>query len=56
MDWGYECGFQVLFSTEERVRAGRHTYSVAYDAVHDYSARFQALALRSDPAQCSLSR
>ena len=23
MDWGYEYGFQVLFSTEERVRAGR---------------------------------
>ncbi len=23
MDWGYEYGFQVLFSTEERIRAGR---------------------------------
>ncbi len=23
MDWGYEFGFQVLFSTEERIRAGR---------------------------------
>ena len=39
-----------------RLPSGLHTYSVAYDAVHNYPARLQALTLRSDPAQCGLNR
>lgn len=39
-----------------RLPPGQHAYSVAYDAVHNYPARFQTLTLRSDPAQCTLSR
>jgi len=27
MDWGYQYGFQVLFSTEERVSAERTTHT-----------------------------
>ena len=39
-----------------RLPSGRHTYSVAYSAVHNYPARLQTLTLRSDPAQCGLNR
>ncbi len=39
-----------------RLLPGLHTYSVAYDALHNYPARIQTMTLRSDPAQCGLNR
>ncbi len=39
-----------------RLLPGVHTYSVAYNAAHNFPARLQTLTLRSDPAQCGLNR
>ncbi len=46
----------VSLSRAYRLLPGAHTYHVVYAAAHDFSAHFQAVTLRSDPAQAAVTR